>query len=341
MGVLWWAILTGAAFAQSFYIESAPAATREPALEVARLAAAAGVDGRVVRLYAEGSGWRYVFRSEERPEDAELLDGLRAIRAGTAVTVQLVRLDGGKAQVIESGGAPHPEPVVPMDRTLDAQEVLRRVVRAHAGPAPADRLDAAAAVVFRFERTLEDRRVSHLYVRRGEDRYLQVEILSGKGAGSRLGVVGGKAWMEGAEAGELDPLRVREQIERFSPERVLSLPLGFAGGLPGGRELSLMTVGDAHTRDGHPTLDLVWDGDRQSSPLKIVVDQETWRILEVDWGTDDDAVRWSFGAYAELGDGAIYPGSVEVQRSSHLIDRVEVGELDLEPALLPEWFTPP
>lgn len=342
MSFLLWASvwLIGSATAQTFYIESAPASTREPALEVARVAATEGVDGRVVRLYVEGMGWRYVFRSEEELKEEDLRADLGAIRASCGVDVHLVRFEAGKSQVIDTPVA-GTKVAVPLDRTLEAQEILRRIVRAHAGPSPADRLDAADAIVFRFERTLEDRRVSHLYARRGEDVYLQVEVLSGKGTGARLGVVGRSAWMEGAEEDPLDVLRVREQVERFAPERVLSMPMSFAGGLPGGRELELMTVGGSSELEGRQVVDLVWDGDRQTSPMRLVVDVATWRLVEVAWGTDADRVRWKFLDYADLGDGAIYPSRVEVIRGADRIDQVTVSELDLEPTLLPEWFPPP
>ncbi len=328
------------ALAQSWYLETEPATTREPVLEVARIASEAGLPGRVVRLYVQGTGWRYVFRSEEKPDDKALLQQLPSLRATTSIGVRLIRLDDGEVTVVDERAVER-EPAVPIDRSLDAQEVLRRVVRAHGGPAPADRIDAAGAVVFRFDRTLDDRKVAHSWVRRGNDAYLQVDILSGKGAPSRLGIVAGKPWMDGDDDAELDVLRVREQIERFSPSRVLSLALEFTAGLPGGREFELMTIGEGDRVGPRSFVSLEWSGDRQTAPLKMLVDPGTWRIAAVIWGTTAEAIRWSFDGYEELGDGAVFPTRIEVRRGEERIDLVEVHELDLDPTLLPEWFPAP
>jgi hypothetical protein len=337
----WWVLLlagwTQAASAQTYYLESEFTTTKDPATEVARIASEAGIPGRVVRLYVQNQGWRYLFRSEERPDDAELLSELGELRVKSAVGLRLVRVQDGRTEIMGDEAAV-PAPVVPIDRTLDAQEVLRRVVRAHAGPAPAERIDAGGTLLFRFERTLDDRKVAHTYVRRGTDSYLQIDVLSGKGTNSRLGIVSGKAWLDQGEAGEIDALRVREQVERFSPTRVLSLPLEFAAGLPAGRPFELMTVAQSELKAGRDFVVLEWSGDRQSEPLRLIIDPVSWRIAEARWGSVDTAIRWSFNRYEELGDGVIFPAEVEVWKGTQRIDRIDVKELDLDPTLLPEWF---
>jgi hypothetical protein len=347
----------GEAWAQTYYLESEPSSSRNAALEVARAAADAGVNGRLVRLYVPEKGWVYLFRSEDASGDDELRRKRAIIATSSGQAVHLVEAENGETRVVDQveapprassgstaaadpAGAPAP---VSVDRALDVQEILRRVVRAHAGPAPGEGLAAVPALVFRFERALPEGKVEHLYARRGDDLYLQVDAKDGAGVPVRLGVVKGKAWVASSAASPAPPdaVRAREQIERFSPARVLGVPLLFTGGLPGGREYELLTVGDSVKIHGRPAVVLTWAGDRASAALQVIVDTGTWRILEVARGVDEGRLRWVFSDYIELDDGRIHPGRIEVLQADKVIDRILVRQLELDPTLLDEWFAAP
>jgi hypothetical protein len=350
----------GGAWAQTYYLESEPSSSRNAALEVARAAADAGVNGRLVRLYVPEKGWVYLFRSEDASGDGELRRKRPLIATSSGQPVHLVEADNGETRIVDQEeGAPRggvtdaasaapatSTPPVSVDRALDVQEILRRVVRAHAGPAPGDGLAAVSALVFRFERSLPEGKVEHLYARRGDDLYLQVDAKEGAGVPVRLGVVKGKAWVASSApsapgAAPPDAVRAREQIERFSPARVLGVPLLFTGGLPGGREYELLTVGDSVKIHGRPAVVLTWAGDRASAALQVIVDTGTWRILEVARGVDEGRLRWVFSDYVELDDGRIHPGRIEVLQADKVIDRIWVRQLELDPTLLDEWFVAP
>jgi hypothetical protein len=352
----WW--FHGGAWAQTYYLESEPSSSRTSALEVARAAADVGVTGRLVRLYVPEKGWVYLFRSEDASGDDELRRQRSVIATSSGQAVHLVEAENGETRIVDQeDGEPRPvassagaapsvaPPPVSVDRALDVQEILRRVVRAHAGPAPGEGLAAVPALVFRFERSLPGGKVEHLYARRGDDLFLQIDAKDGAGVPVRLGVVKGKAWVTDAPgaagAAPPDAVRAREQIERFSPVRVLGVPLLFTGGLPGGREYELLTVGDGVKIHGRPAVVLTWAGDRASAALQVMVDTGTWRILEVARGVDEGRLRWVFSDYVELDDGRIHPGRIEVLQADKVIDRILVRQLELDPTLLDEWFLVP
>lgn len=342
--------VAGVAHADTFYLESAPSANREPAEAVARAATAQGVDGRIVRLYAADVGWQFLFRSEEETDDGALRPAAATMSAISGTQVQVIRLHDGEATVVPPEPPPPASAVKtarpaatppsttpkPPDASLDAQEILRRVVRAHGGAAPRA-MDDVDHLVFRYDREQSDRQVTHLYARRGDDVYLQVEVKSGEGVSSRAGCVGSAAWSDtGAKA--LDPARVREQIGRFGPARVLSIAGLFAAGMPTDTVYQQMVVVPAPRSLGKQAVALSWPGDRVTGPMQVVVDTATWRIREVAWGADGHRVRWVFNAYQERDDGGIHPTEIDVYEGEARIDHVLVRELDLDPTLLPEWF---
>lgn len=325
--------------AGSFYLEAEAATTRDDAIAVATALAAQGVEGEVLRLYVRGEGGRYVFRSEEQSSAAPLEAALSRVGRPADLGVQLIAVDDGEAVVVRPAQKPEVSPPVagPVspDRALEAQEILRRVVRAHAGPAPTGGLAAAAAVVFRFERQLPGMRVAHVYARRGADVYLEIEVIEGEGVSSQAGVVGGVAWtsLEGASA--LDPLFVGNVLRRFAPERVLGIAAALATGAPRGREYDEMSVGESVRIDGRSAVVLEFAGDREAGPRALVVDAGTWRVVE---SADSDDLRWRYADYAELGDGTIYPRIAEAWRGEQLVDAIEVVDLDLQPVFPAEWF---
>ncbi len=339
---LWAALMAAApAWAGSFYLEADAATTRDDAIEVAQALAGVGVEGEVLRLYVRGVGWRYVFRSEEQASSGALEAAMSRVGRPAGLGVQLVSVDDGEAVVVRPA-APVSEPrasaPVEPDRALEAQEIMRRVVRAHAGPAPSGGLAGAMSVVFRYERQLQGMRVAHVYARRGADVYLQVDVIEGEGVSSQAGIVAGRAWTNVPGAGALDPLFVTNVLRRFAPERVLGMAAVLASGAPKGREYDEMSVGESVRIDGRSAVVLDFAGDREAGPRAIVVDAGTWRLVET---ADGDDLRWRYADYAELGDGSVYPRTAEAWRGDRLVDAIEVVDLDLQPVFPAEWFPAP
>jgi hypothetical protein len=331
------------ALAGSYYLEAEAATTRDDAVTVATALAAAGVEGEVLRLYVRGEGWRYVFRSEEQTNAGVLEAALARVGRPADLGVQLIAVDDGEAVVVrpaqsaaaqERTPASTAAPVAP-DRALEAQEILRRVVRAHAGPAPTGGLSSATSVVFRFERQLPGLRVVHVYARRGADIYLQIDVIEGEGVSSQAGIVSGVAWTNVDGAGALDPLFVSNVLRRFAPERVLGMAAVLAAGAPKGREYDEMSVGDSVRIGGRSAVVLDFAGDREAGPRALVIDAGTWRMVEA---ADGDDLRWRYADYAELGDGSVYPRVAEAWQRDQLVDAIEVLDLDLQPVFPAEWF---
>ena len=217
---------------------------------------------------------------------------------------------------------------------FEAQEILRRVVRAHAGPVAGSGLATARALLFRFRRSLPGLEVVHTYARKGDDLFVEVDVEAGEGQDSRSGVVKGVAWTDAPGAGTLDPLFVRDVLRRFSPEWVFGLAGLLTSGSPPGREYDEMAVGESARVDGRAAVSLEFRGDREAAPRTLLIDLTTWTVSEVLQG----GLRWRFYDYFEVGDGSIVPRRVEVWRDRSLVDAIEVIDLDRGAAFPPEWF---
>lgn len=323
--------------AESFYLESDPIASRGLAADVVEVARGVGCPGEPQRRYASASGWEYVFRSEPS-EDAQAvracLDGM-ALPEG--VTMHLVLHEADRRQVLAT--VPQPvvaEPaaaVVDQGPALDAADVWKRVLRAHAGASPPPR---GGDVLFRFVRvTPEGDRVAHVYARRGEDVYLSVTPEGDHLASSRAGVAGGQAWVAGSQDA-LEPAHVRAQLDRFSPDAVLGWSSRLAHG-----EIPAETGARFAVQSGSEGAVVLKDeGSRVRTPVSVTVDAETWRLRAVSRGEAWTVVRWTFQGWVSTGQGTLRPTAVEVHRGSARLDRVEVEELELSPTLPDQWFTP-
>jgi hypothetical protein len=307
------------------------------------VAADAGVEGSILRLYVRDQGWVYVYRSNPTPDRAPLEAVLSTVAERSTRPIHLVEMVADVATRVASA-APGQEvdftkPVAAAvgEEAYDVQDVLRRVNVAHAGPTPADTIDASGNLVLRFERVLADRRVAHIYARRGEDRYLETTIVEGPGVGVRLGILRGQPWIAAPEGATADAARVREQIERFSPDRLMQVPLWFTGALAAAEPFDRFAVGPT-VRDGDQAwVSLVARGGRDGR-VELRVDPTTWRIGEVIRGEADQAIRWTFGEYASLPDGRLYPRHIEVFQAGRRIDEVRVEALETSGPLPEDWF---
>jgi hypothetical protein len=331
------------ALASPYYLESEASSERSGVYEAARVAADAGVEGSILRLYVRDQGWVYVYRSNPTPERAPLEAVLATVAERSTRPIHLVEMQGEVAQRVATAEpgqeVDFTKPVTgpATEESYEVQDVLRRISRAHAGESPSETIDAAGSLVVKFERLLADRRVAHVYARRGEDRYLETSILEGPGVGVRLGILRGQPWVAAPEGAVVDAARVREQIERFSPDRIMQVPLWFTGALSAAEPFDRFAVAPT-VRDGAATwLPLVARGGRDGR-VEVRVDPSTWRIGEVIRGEGDQAVRWLFDEYVSLPDGRIYPQHVEVYQAGRRIDEVRVQSMETSGSLPDEWF---
>lgn len=329
--------------AQAYYLESDAAGNREVPADVARLVAEAGVDGRVLRLYVPDVGWRYVFRSEEEADDVLLGAVLDAVALRAPLPLKLVVVDDGHAEVARTAAAPAPSAApsggpLPPDRAMASEDVVQQLLRAHGGPSATAGIPGAATLLFRFERVLPGLRVAHVYARRGDDRYLEIRVLEGEGVSSRTGVVNGRAWSDAGGDTTLDPLHVRNVIERFAPERVLGLAASLTTGALKGRAYEHLALGDSVRVAGRGAVVLQWPGDLELGPRSLVVDVGTGRLVEAASTQGPVVLLWSYSDYADAGLGWIYPRRAEATQGDDLVDAVEVSELDVEPVFPSEWF---
>ena len=342
-----WLVASTLARAQGYYLESDPVATREAADALSDAATGARCPGAVVRRYVQGEGWRFVFRSTT-VGDVDLARGcVAALELPVGVVVRLVEQDADRRRVIgvwPSDGAVVEPPSPPQDPRLariptDASEIVSRMERAHAGASGG--AANAPTVLFRFDRiTPGGGRIRHVFVRRGDDRYLSIDVLAGDGRDSKSGIVGQLAWLEGSTK-KLDAALVRAQIDRFSPESVLQIAADLGAG-----KLNLPDAGDLHVDavrmvSGRPLVELASEGDADAAPTRLIVDGDTWRLLGVEHGAVGASMRWTFEGWRELEDGALRPDRVIVSRGSETLDTLELRDLELSPTLPPEWFAPP
>lgn len=342
-----WLVASTLARAQSYYLESDPVATREVADTLSAAAAGAQCPGAVVRRYVQGDGWRFLFRSTAVDEVERARGCVAALALPEGVVVRLVEQGEDRRRVIgvwPSDGASVEQPSAPLDPRLariptDAAEIVARLERAHGGSSggPA----GASTVLFRYDRTTPDGgRVRHLYVRRGDDRYLTVDILSGAGVASKAGVVGQVAWLAGSSK-KLDPAMARKQIDRFAPEAVLQIAADLGSG-----SLKLPDAGNLHLDavrmvEGHALVELASEGEADALPTRLFIDGDTWRLIAIEHGVAGAAMRWTFQGWREVEDGALRPDRVLVTRGTETLDTLDVRDLALSPTLPPEWFAPP
>ena len=119
-----------------------------------------------------------------------------------------------------------------------AEERLLAAAEAHGGVTGGrEVLASASRVLFRYRRALPRASgtlvADHSYVRDGDAVSVDIDVQSGEGVDSRILISrAGRAWvLTGDDVVARDPERTRSVLERFSPESLLSIPLGFAADL--------------------------------------------------------------------------------------------------------------
>jgi hypothetical protein len=227
-------------------------------------------------------------------------------------------------------------------RREQAAALLAAAVDAHGGAdGGLPRVQAADNVLFRYRRLVPGGpTVLQTYAERGADRYLDVVIESGEGTASRSGVVGGKAWLSQAGAGAVteDLAQTTEQLDRFSPEKVLSFPLGFARSAADRREFQSLEADGTTTVDGLACDVLRFPGDGAVPPMAMAIATTDHRVRRITFASDAGNVTHEFSDWREAAPGVVVPFHVRTWRDATLIDEIVIVDLDLRARLPDDWF---
>lgn len=321
-------VASGAARADSYYLESEPLTTRDAAQGVAELAEGVGCPGSVQRRYVGGEGWRYLFRSQVVGSSGAVERCISELGAPEGVVLRVVSRQGRRLRAAVP--APASAPASP---ALRSEDVLARVVRAHGG-GEAD-LATAPDLLFRFVRRAGGRVVRHTYARRDGDVFLDVEVLDGPGVSSRAGIVDDVPWLAGGEDALLLDA-ARRHLARFAPEHVLAAAAQLAAG-----HIDVLGLEGAEVVSSEGTVVVLERaGDRERPTVRARIDTEAWHLEELSRGVPGQEVQWRFEGWQRTDAGLLLPRAVDVRRGDEAVDRVEVEALELEAVLPDAWFPP-
>lgn len=350
------------AFAEDYFLETPSLATRDEAVGVQKSASEQGYSARVVRRYNPGVGWEYVVRVEGFPNADVAVKAAGDLGQKTGRSLSLFVSDGDQVQAMampakpkdkpkdgktpKDAKVPKDTPLVPAPAIGDA-EVAALVERARAAmggsKAGIAALDGSRAALFSYRRIVPDGPVvKQTWARRGEDRYLDVQIERGEGRSSRTVIVGDKAWLsvKGAPDETEEAGRAREVLDRFAPDNVLAFPLGIAQALAERPELRQLTAAGTQEVGGAPCTVLRYAGDKLSKPVVLYVDDKTALVRKVVFASDAGDLVHEFSDYRTV-DGIVLPHRVRTWRADQQVDDVEVLDFDLDPKLPDTWFAPP
>ena len=248
-----------------------------------------------------------------------------------------------------------PEPATGARPTAPLSAADKRVVRAQERAAEARLLAAAEAhggasggravldgvdrVRFVFRRALPRPSgalvASHTFLRDGAASSVDIKVESGDGVDSQILLArSGRAWVTTGEGTvPRDPDRTRDVVHRFSPESLLSIPLGFAEDLAvasAWRGLRLVESGSKGTVLEHPG-----GGTGGSGPdglVRATFDKHD-HLVVVDWREGGSLTRLTYSRYKTYAPGLVLPQQVEVWVDGRTVERLEISVLELDPVL--------
>ena len=200
---------------------------------------------------------------------------------------------------------------------------------------------------FRYRRTLPRESGTlvalHRFERDGRAMAVTIEVESGEGVDSRILVSSaGRAWVvTDAATTARDPERTREILERFAPESLLSIPLGFAADLAvasAWRGLRLVEDSPKGAVLEHPTGGV--GGSGPDGLVRATFDRHD-HLVVVDWRDGGAVTRLIYTKYKEFTPGVVLPQGVEIQVDGRTVEQLELLELSLDPKLDAEALADP
>ena len=303
---------------------------------------------RLVRRFHQGQGWRYLV----------VIEGAQSAAAAQA----LAEVAQGLEVILPADMVLEPEPIIePVEpvvapaepdgpRLLDATGVLRAAVRAHGGHEGAGiMLGQAESVRFSYTRAVPEEdgeliAVNH-FLRKGEAVRLEVEIESGSGTNSTTTLTADQhGWVSvGDEHTERDSGRTLEILERFSPEAVLAIPLGFPEDVETAAAWRSLETVDRLT-EGEVEVWLLRgpEVDGEASGLKEAsFGVRERRLKRVTWGSPRGDITFTYDDYQTLGDDLIIPFRTRIERDGELIEEITVSNFEVNPLLDDVLFAAP
>lgn len=360
------ALIASSALAATYAVELPPQTDKAAADQL--LADSAVANGRVLRRYVAGQGWRYVVVVDALPSlDSARETGARLAGVGQSASIYVINGDEiALAEVVaaatspssarsetEAAVAPPPPPAPERPRRGASQEaqaadVLDAAVRAHGGrEGGLQRLGEATSVQFRFVRTVPGDAgalvAEHRYLAQGGGLRLDVDVSSGQGQDS-VSVVdpSGAAWVQAAGAlTPRDARRVREVLDRFGPSSVLAVPLGLPEDVATADAWrSLRLDPTRQTADGG-TIVLTPVAATRQGLASAEFDAETHTLRRVTWSSEAGALTFIYDDYRKLDRRLVVPFRARIERDGQLVEEVQVLELLLDQPLDPALFKQP
>lgn len=315
-----------AAWATSYYLESAPISDRASANHMLEVAKGGGYTARLVRRFELGHGWGF----------ALLVDGFTEPAAAAAAAAKLASSLGVQlsAYKVDDSGATSSTSVAPAatESPTTVADWLQRARTSHGGPSGGTAALARATVVhFSFTRrfTLDGAtvKVRHDYWREGQLRRLEVTGEEGGKATDSLAIVGAKgAWM--VAAGKTDSRDVGvlvNAVDGFSPEAILTVAVD-ADQLLSGTDVAGFKV-----LDGPADVVRLGSGDDASrmSLSFVDLDPATARIRLARYVTEGGPITCEMKDYREVAPGVVIPASVVISRADGRTEEIHVDRLEL------------
>ncbi len=359
-------LLSGRALAEDLLIESEPFIARSDAVALHSQVSDALPEGstatvRLVRRFHQGQGWRYLVVIEGASSQAEA-DTLAALGAGLEIhqsegtvqpapeaealpvaapdTVQATA-DGEPVAVTE------PQPSTPPgERMLAAEGVLRAAVRAHGGREGAGVLVAEAeSIRFSYTRTVPEATeplvVNNHFLRKGGALRLEVEITSGAAVNSTTILTTDQVgWVTvDGEHTERDSERTLEILERFSPEAVLAVPLGFPDDVEtAGVWRELETVD--RRGEGEEAL-WILQGLEESSLQEAAFGVQQRLLRQVTWSSSQGDITFSYDDYQLVEKDLLVPFHTRIERDGEMIEEITVLTFEVDPVIADDQFAAP
>jgi hypothetical protein len=330
------------ATAGGFYLEAPPVDARAEAAELQSLAEELGLEARVMRRYRHGSGWEFVVVAEGFEQRAEAERAAQRLAELSGQGIAVYRLEGGDAE-------PSTESLNPVDAATygipEAADLLKRAARAVGGTQGGQaRLDDANAIRFRYTRTIMTPEATvaarHEWVSVGDSRRVEIEVLEDS-PGISSWVLSGPSenWVvvddEWRQALPAQSLGISMEL---SPMTRLAWPLQFA---VRSLEAGPYRVARQELVSGKSCWVLVAMTLLPDQPSRIWLEADSGRPARVDFATEAGRVELTLLDWREPDTGVVVPFLMELRRDGALVERIEVHELTLEPALNGDLFFKP